>query len=271
MKKNLKHLINYILVISIFLFVFVLIIKTTILNEKYILKTLENNYYYEEIYNNIIDNFENNLVQSGIDESISRDLITKTQVKEDIIIVIDSIYNNKDIKIDKEPLKEILNEKIEEVFKSYHRTPNKEEQESIKRLEDKIGEIYEDEIAYELNATKSLSEKVVEIDSLSMYLLIIFGVISVVLLIIELLFFNDFIKNVGIAVFSSGAIITIIRIIIGAKYKNILMFNEIFSKIVVSVVDNFLINILVIGIYLSIIGLILIIIGVYKNFIKLSR
>jgi len=40
MKKNLKHLINYILVISIFLFVFVLIIKTTILNEKYILKTL---------------------------------------------------------------------------------------------------------------------------------------------------------------------------------------------------------------------------------------
>jgi len=104
-----------------------------------------------------------------------------------------------------------------------------------------------------------------------MYLLIIFGVISVVLLIIELLFFNDFIKNVGIAVFSSGAIITIIRIIIGAKYKNILMFNEIFSKIVVSVVDNFLINILVIGIYLSIIGLILIIIGVYKNFIKLSR
>lgn len=265
MKKILKHLINYILVISVFLFVFILIIKTTILNEKYILKTLENNYYYEEIYNNIIDNFENNLIQSGIDESISKDLITKNKVKEDIITVINSIYNNKDIVIDKEPLKEILNTKVEEIFKSYHRTPNKEEQESIKRLEDRIGEIYEDEIAYELNATKSLSEKIVKIDNLTMYLLIIFGVISIALLIVELLFFNDFIKNVGIAIFSTGAIITIIRIIIGTKYKNILMFNEIFSQIVVSVINNFLVNILVIGIYLGIIGLILIIIGVCKK------
>lgn len=267
MKKIIKHLINFILLISIFTFVFTLILKTTILNEKYVLKTLDDNYYYNEIYNNIVDNFESNLIQSGIDESISKNLISTNKVKKDIKIVIDGIYNNKKIIIDKEPIKEILSSKIEEVFKGYHRTPNKEEQESIKRLEEKIGEIYEDEIAYKLSSIEDLGTKVYKLNNTATILLIVIGILALILLIVEMFVYKEFLGNIGISIFSSGLIIIIIRLIIGAKYKNILMFNEIFSKIVVAIVNNFLVNILVIGIYLSIIGLILLIIGVYKKFL----
>lgn len=264
MKKILKHLINFVLTITIFTFTIILIFKTTVLNEKYVLKTLENNYYYDEIYKNVVANFENNLIQSGIDEAITKDLISKDKVERDVKNVIIGIYNNKEIVIDSAPLIETLNNKIDEVFKGYHRTPNKEEQENIKRLESAIKEVYEDEIAYELN-TDNLGESVAKIDSLTTTLLIIIGLISVVLLVIDVLFMNDPVNTMGIAILSTGLTITIIRIIIGSKYKNILMFNEIFSEIVVSVVTNFLTNILVIGIYLSIIGLILLIIGVYKK------
>lgn len=264
MKKILKHLINFVLTITIFTFTIILIFKTTVLNEKYVLKTLENNYYYDEIYKNVVANFENNLIQSGIDEAITKDLISKDKVERDVKNVIIGIYNNKEIVIDSAPLIETLNNKIDEVFKGYHRTPNKEEQENIKRLESAIKEVYEDEIAYELN-TDNLGESVAKIDSLTTTLLIIIGLISVVLLVIDVLFMNDPVNTMGISILSTGLIIIIIRIIVGSKYKNILMFNEIFSEIVVSVVTNFLTNILVIGIYLSIIGLILLIIGVYKK------
>lgn len=264
MKKILKHLINFVLTITIFTFTIILIFKTTVLNEKYVLKTLENNYYYDEIYKNVVANFENNLIQSGIDEAITSDLISKDKVERDVKNVIIGIYNNKEIEIDSTPLIEKLNEKIDEVFKDYHRTPNKEEQENIKRLESAIKEVYENEIAYELNID-NLGKSVAKIDNLTTTLLIIIGLISVVLLVIDVLFMNDPVNTMGISILSTGLIIIIIRIIVGSKYKNILMFNEIFSEIVVSVVTNFLTNILVIGIYLSIIGLILLIIGVYKK------
>lgn len=264
MKKILKHLINFVLTITIFTFTIILIFKTTVLNEKYVLKTLENNYYYDEIYKNVVSNFESNLIQSGIDEAITSDLISKDKVERDVKNVIIGIYNNKEIEIDSTPLIEKLNEKIDEVFKDYHRTPNKEEQENIKRLESAIKEVYENEIAYELNID-NLGKSVAKIDNLTTTLLIIIGLISVVLLVIDVLFMNDPVNTMGISILSTGLIIIIIRIIVGSKYKNILMFNEIFSEIVVSVVTNFLTNILVIGIYLSIIGLILLIIGVYKK------
>lgn len=264
MKKIIKHLINFVLTITIFTFTIILIFKTTVLNEKYVLKTLENNYYYDEIYKNVVANFESNLIQSGIDESITNDLISKEKVERDVKNVIIGIYNNEEIVIDSTPLIETLNNKIDDIFKGYHRTPNKEEQENIKRLENAIKEVYEDEIAYQLN-TDNLGESVTKINSVTTTLLIILGLISVVLLVIDVLFMNDPVNTMGIAILSSGLTITIIRIIIGSRYKNILMFNEIFSEIVVSVVTNFLTNILVIGIYLSIIGLVLLIIGVYKK------
>jgi len=266
MKKALKHLINYILAVTIFIFVIILIIKTTVLNEKYIFKTLEDNYYYNEIYDIIINNFESNLIQSNIDDSIIYELITKDKVEMDVKNVITGIYNNKEIKIDTEILTTTLHSKIDELFKSYHRTPNKEEQEDIKRLEDTIIEVYENEITYDLETVRSISTKIVKINSLTSWTLIVIGIIIVILLLIEMFCYHEFINNMGVAILSSGLIIIIIRLIIGSKYRNILMFNEIFSKIVVSVVNNFLTNILVIGVYLSIIGLILLIIEIYNKY-----
>jgi len=265
MKKVLTHFINFVLGVTIFIFVIILIVKTTVLNEKYIFKTLEDNYYYSEIYDIIINNFESNLIQSGLDDNIIYELITKEKVENDVKTVLQGIYHNIEINIDTNILTKNLNNKVDEIFKSLHRTPNKEEQEDIKRLENTIVEVYKDEITYDLNTVNSISAKVVKINTIVNSLLIILGIIIVVLLLVEMFLFNEFIRNMGIAILSSSLITIIIRLIIGSKYKNILIFNEIFSKIVVSVVNNFLTNVFVIGIYLSIIGLVLIIIEIYKK------
>lgn len=271
MKKVIKHLINFILAVTTFIFVIILIIKTTVLNEKYIFKTLEDNYYYSEIYDIIINNFESNLIQSNIDESIIYELVTKEKVENDVKNVISGIYNNIEIKIDTTIIVDTLNSKIDELFKGYHRTPNKEEQEDIKRLENTIVEIYKDEITYDLDTVRNISSKVIKINNLITWMLVGLGIIIITILLIEMFCSNVFIKNMGVSLLSSGLITIIIRLIIGSKYRNILMFNEIFSKIIVSVVNNFLINIFIIGIYLSIIGLVLLIIEIYSKYLKGSK
>jgi len=131
MKKVLTHFINFVLGVTIFIFVIILIVKTTVLNEKYIFKTLEDNYYYSEIYDIIINNFESNLIQSGLDDNIIYELITKEKVENDVKTVLQGIYHNIEINIDTNILTKNLNNKVDEIFKSLHRTPNKEEQEDI--------------------------------------------------------------------------------------------------------------------------------------------
>ena len=73
-KKIIIYIMNFFLVIFIFTLSSLLIFSNTILNKQYIKEILEKNNYYEKTYYNIQNDFENYILQSGLDKDILNNL-----------------------------------------------------------------------------------------------------------------------------------------------------------------------------------------------------
>ena len=97
--KVVKSIIQYIIVTILALAVLALIImnlfSSSILSKDYILSKLEEQNYYDKIYEDTKSNFENYIHQSGLDEEVLNDIVTKEKIKKDTNIIINNIYNGK--------------------------------------------------------------------------------------------------------------------------------------------------------------------------------
>ena len=78
-----RFLMAFILTISIVGFVLTYTLSNTILSEKYILSSLKKADYYNKIYESVETNFEKYIQQSGLDEDVIKNIVTKEQVEQD--------------------------------------------------------------------------------------------------------------------------------------------------------------------------------------------
>lgn len=146
MKLILSYITKFIQSISFFLLTLSIILLGTIFNESYTLDLLDNNNYYEELYQNTKEEVSNYLEQSGLEENILDNVITKTEIKNTIITNLDNLYQNRTIKTDTTKITNDLTTKINTYIKDNNiKVENKN---TVSTLVNKLVSIYKEEISY---------------------------------------------------------------------------------------------------------------------------
>ncbi len=258
LKKVIIYIINFFLIICVLGLSSLLIFSNTVLNKQYVIKILEKNNYYEKTYYNIQDGFKNYIMQSGLEEDILQDLYDIEKVNKDINMVIDAIYENKDINIDTQELITKLDDRINSVLEDNNHRPDFQEKEEIKIFEDTIAQVYVDGITYfedDIEQIANIYSKIqlvitkVEL-ALSGLTLLLLGTIIII---------NRNVKEtlniVGITLLSIGSLNLILKILLGDRTHNILILNSAFSQTLIDLINSIVNVFFTVGIVTTILGI----------------
>ena len=270
-KNIISIILAFLLMLSILLTVALQIVSSTILNKDYIFGKLDEANYYNNVYEQIKDSLAGYIGPSGLDEEVLENIYTREQVKEDINLIINNIYENKDDKINTEDIKEKLQNNIEASVGSGLLT--KENKKSIEDFIDKIADEYVQNISHDpyfeklgiiMNKAKDIVGKV---DGIIIFVPII---LAVVILLLNIKQISSAIRFISISILTSGLIGIALKLFIETKINisNILIINDSFSEVIKNVINSILNNINTMSI-IGIIGSIVLI--VLTNVIKVNR
>ena len=234
-------------------------------NKNNVLKKFEQINFYNSIYEEVRDGFENYIYQSGLDINIIDKICTKEKVKNDILIVINSMYGEENSTIETTEIRNNLDNSINEYVVSQGRKLSKQEQDNIEKFEDLIEESYKEEIGlYQKGSDKMARSMPRILNIIKKGQIISIGITALVLIILVVI--NS--KKVSIAgsyvgssLLSSGVIMVAIKNIVTSKIDidNLVIFTKSLSNAVISIIFSILQMIQSFGIAYIIFGFVIII------------
>ena len=274
MKRIIQYIIAAILAIAMFGLIIINIISSTILSKEYILSKLQEQNYYEKIYEEAESNFENYIHQSGLDEEVLAGIVTKEKIEKDTKIIINNIYNGMEEKIEVEEIRNNLNEKINN---SLNGKISSSEQKSIDTFVDTICDEYETTISHtnyekKINSIIEKANKYINLAKKGLLVIIGGSVILLVLLTIKRIY--RLIARIGTAFIIDGLIFIFAEKYISSKTRidTIMLLNKGISDVLQSILNEILSNILKTGSIMLGLGIILTIIyGIIKSIRKAKR
>lgn len=236
------------------------IASSTILDKGYILQKLEETNFYEETHNLAESNFENYIYQSGLDEDVLENICSKEKVEKDIKTMISNIYDGTEQKIDTTEIAQNLNNNIEKKG-----IKNSKNEKAIDTFVEHICNEYTETLIhtkYETKINDYLVKGTKLIGKAYNGILILTAVIIVMLIIINIKQISKLVLATGIALLASGAFNLIAHDIIISKVniENIKIFNDTFSKSIVSIITDILSKISSLSMGMLIISIIFIVI-----------
>lgn len=274
MKRIIQYIIATILALAILALTIVNILSSTILSQEYILSKLQEQNYYDKIYEEAESNFENYIHQSGLDEEVLEEIVTKEKIQKDTKIIINNIYNGMNEKIDTEEIKNNLNGKINN---SIDGKISSSQQKSIDTFVDTICKEYEKTIShtnYEKKINSIINKANKYIDIAKKALLITIGVSVILLILLTIKRIYRITARIGTAFIIDGLIFIIAEKYIKSKIKidTIMVLNQGISDVLQSILTEILSNILKTGSIMLGIGILLTIIyGIIKSIRKAKR
>ena len=127
MRVVLSYIMKFIQSISFFLLSLSLILIFTVFNEDYVLDLLNNHNYYQELYDNTLEEVSYYLEQSGLNEEVLNNVISVKSLKNEIITTIDNLYTNQKITVNTEEFQNNLTTNINNYIKDNNiRVDNKD-------------------------------------------------------------------------------------------------------------------------------------------------
>ena len=265
-RKILSYFIVLVLIVAILLSIITTVVSLTILDENYISKTLAKVNYEQEIYNEIMETFKDNTIQSGLEENVLEGIITQEQINEDVNNFIQYLYEeNKPITVQENLLRTKLEENINQQIEEKDKRLTDDEEEAIDTYINTIVKIYKNGIIYSESKIPSVkdiitkSTKIVSIAQIASYITAV-----VALIIIIAVNKQKSIKHLAIALLSVGIALIALKIaeINSVSINNILILNKAFSDFIIAVINNIMQWCLISGIISAVIGLITSIISV---------
>ena len=261
MKKIISYILSFILAVLIIITGIFTIVKSTIMNKQYVISKLEEAKYYERMDAEIIEQFKNYTIQSGLTDDVLEDLFTIEKLTNDINNVIDSIYEGNELKIDTSEIIENLKKNIETEVEKEGKVVDFEEeamQEYLKAIEN----AYESQISYSTNVVNDIGSTFSKILNLADKAQIaIYIATTIVFLIIVIINIKQIIglKYISIATMASGLFILVSKLIIESKtdLKNIMLINQATTKVIQLVIDDILLKVIIAGGSLLAIGIVL--------------
>lgn len=273
-----KNIIQYILVailaIAIFALIIINLFSSSILSKDYVLSKLAEQNYYDKIYEDTKSNFENYIHQSGLDEEVLNDIVTKEKIKKDTNIIIDNIYNGMDEKISTEEIKNNLNENIKN---SLNGKISSTQQKAIDVFVDTICEEYKSTIShtkYEQKINEGYKTIQKYINMAKKGLMIAIGVCLILLVMIAIKRIYRIIARIGTAFTIDGLLLLLGENYVSLKVKisSITILNNATSDVLRSILNEILNNTIKYGSILLSAGFVLIVIyGLIKSMRKAKR
>ena len=271
MKTIIRYILSVILAVSIILLFFINVSSSTILKEQYVISKLEEKDYYNKMYEQVKSNFENYIYQSGLDESVLENIVTKQKIEDDTKIILRNIYNGLNEKINTDEIKDNLNTKINESLGTSEHTQT--EQKAIDTFVQHICKEYENTILH-FNAEEQLNKQYVKIkdymDIAKKVLLVVIGVDFVIIIVLSLRRIYKFVLSTGVASSIVGLFLTFTNIFITSKIKihTITILNDSISEALRDILQEILTTVMNYGLIFLGVGIILIISSNLVHYIR---
>lgn len=247
------------------------IVSSTILEQEYVKSKLEETNFYAETYKLAKSNFENYIYQSGLDEVVLENICTEEKVKNDINIIIKNIYEGTNTQIDTTEISNNLNSNIDKLG-----VRTSKNQQAIEQFVAHICDEYTDTILhtkYEDNINNKYTKVTKTLDKIYNITLIVLVIDIIVLVVVNIKEISKFLQNIGIALFSTSIFELIVCSTINSKVNidGIKVFNDTFSKTIVTIIKNILNQ--VISLAMGILVIAVIVIATYSTivFVKTSK
>lgn len=252
MRIVLSYIMKFIQSISFFLLSLSLILIFTVFNEDYVLDLLNNHNYYQELYDNTLEEVSYYLEQSGLNEEVLNNVISVKSLKNEIITTIDNLYTNQKITVNTEEFQNNLTTNINNYIKDNNiRVDNKD---TVNILTKKLVNIYEEEISYN-NTFEKVRPMFNKAYKLTKIVLLISIIVSIITYLINRYVFKD--RNIIASLFTNFVIL--VGLVLYIKYtidiNNIFFYNTSISNILMEFINSVLKCMLVTGIISFILGL----------------
>lgn len=189
-------------------------------NKNTVIKKMDKTNYYENLYNETLDNMKYIKKKSGFYPIILEETFNIEDIKRDSNKYVESIFKNEKIEINIETLKENIETNLDEYLKE-----KDIEIESTKKSEyiNKITTTYKNEIRL-MKQYNEIGKDINRYNKLSSTLLILFIIDLVILLIINKKIFNK--KEYYILFFTSALSLLITNICISKILKQLYIYNN---------------------------------------------
>ena len=264
LKRFARFIVELILAVSIIVFLLVYLLETTVLNERYVLSCLEESDYYSKIYELLESNFENYIQQSGLDENILENIVTKEDIEKDTEKIIVNIYDGISEELSTDKIRANLSKNINKSIKNQEL--NDEEQKAIDNFIEEICKEYKNIISnseYEGQINQGYTQIVKYLKIIKKVSVISIGISIVILIVLNLRRNYKIFTNLGISSLASGIILIAVNIYINVKIKikYIAILNEAISVVIRNIASDILSNILLYGMVLSVAGVSIVILS----------
>ena len=257
-KILLYYLLEFILTICVFITILLLIIKITILNKNNILKIIDNNNYYHELYLDINNDFENYIMQSGFDIKIVDNLFTKDDLQKIIHKNVDNFYKGESILINTDIVKEKLDDNINNYLESNNIKITDEK--ALNLFKDEIIKIYKERIIINDKLIK-LSNYFNQINKLINIAFIVLVIIDIILYLIIKFIFKKITLSIPVLTSMFLLMFGYFLIIEKININNIVFWNNYVSKVIIDIllnIKNTTKYVIIIGVGLEILKLLII-------------
>ena len=266
--KIIKFILITIITICITAIILISTISSTILKEQYITKKLEETNFYSETYELVKSNFENYIYQSGLEEEVLNGICTQEKVIKDVNIIISNIYEGSNETIGTEEISQKLNENIANL--------NIKNTDSVKQFVSHICDEYVNTIIHTQYESKinDVYKEVTQLLNKSLTGFIISTIFFVVLLVLtNINQMSKMVQDAGITLLATSSLGLIsCKILTDKVYiSGIKIFNETFSKVIVTIIQDIISNIVKIENTLLITSVIVIIVYVIISITKDSK
>ncbi len=274
MNKLLKYIFAIILYLSLTIVVLINILNSTILSKEYILNKLEESNYYNNIYTEVENNFENYIYQSGLDPIVLENIVSRDKIKEDTNIIISNIYDGNNKVIDLEVVRNNLSTNIDKSLED--RYLSEENKKAINKFIDIIINEYEDTImntdySSKINTGISSINNKINMINIIMIILVIISILSLILLNIKKK--RRKLSIFGIPLLALGLLLITIYlyIILNIDINNIVILNDAISIAVHYILNGIVIKFLINGSIFTILGILIIVIGNMLRYKKVKK
>ncbi len=266
--KIISYIFIFILMLAILTTVLLELSKATILNKEYMLAKIEKNSFYEKVHQKFIEQVEDYIEQSGLEEFDIQNTIKIEQVKKDVNEFFSKIYDGETITQDNEEIMQILQDRLTEMEQNGTKL-SPVEKKSVEKVFEYVAETYRVETTYGTfskyieQVPKYVNLVNQKLQTVRIIIYVSVAVLSVLILLINIKHYKKGIGYIGTAILSSGTFLIGLNIFLksNTKITNLSILNEATSDLIIDVFIDILSKITIIGIIGIAIAIILIAIG----------
>ena len=268
MKKLIENILLVLLSIAMTAGFYLFLSTNTILNKNYILKKLEKENYYDNVYELTYSNFENYIYQSGFEKNIIEGVISKQKIKNDVKLIIDNFFYNSNIEIDTEEIKINLLKNIENEFEN---GVINEKKQFINEFIEKVCNEYKATILnFNINTILNIEKLFSKLTFVKNLIIIFISIDFLIIIVLNLKSTYKLIIQVGKGFVIHGGIILFISFYMFKRIKisTITILNDVISEIIRKSFSEFIKISIIYSVLFFVFGIILIIIG---NILKYKK